>query len=339
MDREASRLGAARPVVVTGCAGFIGFHLAERLLKGGERVIGVDNLSPYYDVRLKRRRLAALSQYRRFRFERLDLKSRTAFAELVRRAKPREIFHLAAQAGVRYSVADPWAYADANYLGTLAVLEAARHAQVPRVIYASSSSVYGANTKQPFSEEDRVDAPLSLYAATKRANELLARAYHHLYGTELIGIRFFTVYGPWNRPDMALFKFARGILAGEPIDVYNRGEMKRSFTYIDDVIDGLMAIGATEPRGREAIYNLGGSEAVPLMRFIELIEKELGKKAKIRFAPMHGGDAPETVADCTKAEREFDYLPKVSIEEGIRRFAAWLRENERFALSLKAPKQ
>lgn len=328
-----------KKIIVTGVAGFIGFHLAKRLLDLGHEVVGVDNMSAYYDPKIKRKRLSILAESPRFSFHKLDLKSRTAFRVLVAREKPKEIVHLAAQAGVRYSLIDPWAYADANYLGTLAVFEAARHEKVPRVIYASSSSVYGANTKQPFSENDRVDTPLSLYAASKRANELAAYAYHNLYGFELIGLRFFTVYGTWSRPDMALFKFARGIMEGTPIDVYNRGEMKRSFTYIDDVVDGIVAALEREPAGRNAVYNLGGSEAVPLLRFIELIEKEVGKKADMRLLPLQAGDVPETVADCSLAERELGFAPRVTVEEGIKRFAAWLRENEKFALSLKAPKQ
>lgn len=326
-------------IIITGAAGFIGFHLAERLLKSGWQVIGVDNLSSYYDPKIKRKRLAMLGEHKRFRFVKLDLKDRKKFLELVVKEKPAEIVHLAAQAGVRYSLIDPWAYADANYLGTLSVFEAARHGGLKRVVYASSSSVYGANTKQPFSENDRVDTPLSLYAASKRANELLAHAYTHLYGIESVGLRFFTVYGTWSRPDMALFKFARNTAQGKPIEVYNRGEMQRSFTYVDDVVSGILAVLDKPATGRYLIYNLGGSEAVPLMRFVELIEKELGKKADIKLLPLQAGDVPETVADCTSAERDLEYSPEVSIEEGIRRFVEWFQANEKFALSLKEPKQ
>ncbi|MEN9412972.1 MAG: hypothetical protein RLZZ342_59, partial [Candidatus Parcubacteria bacterium] len=250
-----------------------------------------------------------------------------------------EIVHLAAQAGVRYSIADPWAYADANYLGTLAVFEAARHMHVPRVIYASSSSVYGGNTKQPFSENDRVDTPLSLYAASKRANELLAHAYNNLFGIEMVGLRFFTVYGTWSRPDMALFKFAKAIFSGKPVVLYNHGDMKRSFTHVDDVVAGIVSLLEQAPQKRNLIYNLGGAEAVPLKRFVELIEREIGRPALIEYAPLQLGDVPETVADCTYAERELDFLPRVSMEEGIKRFADWFRTYEKWLLALETPKQ
>jgi UDP-glucuronate 4-epimerase len=341
MDEETPMTSktASQKIIVTGAAGFIGFHLSRALLEAGWEVIGVDNLSAYYDVRIKRKRLKLLADFPRFRFIKMDLKDRTKFPALVAAEQPREIVHLAAQAGVRYSLTDPWAYADANYLGTLAVFEAARHAGLKRVVYASSSSVYGANTKQPFSENDRVDTPLSLYAASKRANELLAHAYTNLFGIESAGLRFFTVYGTWSRPDMALFKFARAIAEGKPIDMYNRGEMKRSFTYVDDVVAGIMHALAEEPQGRYRIYNLGGSEAVPLTRFVELIEKELGMKAEKNLLPLQAGDVPETVADCTLAERELGYAPQVSIEEGVKRFVQWFRENEKFARSLEAAKQ
>lgn len=340
MDEKAPMIAHAKDtIVVTGAAGFIGFHLSRTLLEAGWHVIGVDNLSAYYDVRIKRKRLKLLAAYPAFRFVKMDLKDRAKFASLVAVERPREIVHLAAQAGVRYSLTDPWAYADANYLGTLSVFEAARHAKLARVVYASSSSVYGANTKQPFSENDRVDTPLSLYAASKRANELLAHAYTHLFGIESVGLRFFTVYGTWSRPDMALFKFARNIVQGTPINLYNRGEMKRSFTYVDDVVAGIVRVLEAEPKGRYRIFNLGGSEAVPLTRFVELIEKELGQKAHVKLMPLQAGDVPETVADCTLAERELGYAPQVSIEDGIKRFAEWFRTNKKFALSLEAPKQ
>jgi UDP-glucuronate 4-epimerase len=219
------------------------------------------------------------------------------------------------------------------------VFEAAKRLHLPRVVYASSSSVYGNNEKQPFEESDRTDTQISLYGATKRANELLAFSYHHLYKMEMIGLRFFTVYGPWSRPDMALFKFARRILAGKPVDLYNNGEMKRSFTYVSDIVAGIIAIIEKAPQGKNVLYNLGGSEAVPLLRFVELIEKELGKKAERHMMPLQAGDVPETIADCSLAERDFGYKPVVSIEAGITEFAKWLKENEKFALSLKEPKQ
>ena len=328
-----------KKVIVTGAAGFIGFHVAEALLSRGYKVIGVDNLSTYYDVRMKRRRLSLLKKHKAFRFVKLDLKDRLKFRALARRERPHEIVHLAAQAGVRYSIADPWAYADANYLGTLAVFEAARHMHVPRVIYASSSSVYGGNTKQPFSENDRVDTPLSLYAASKRANELLAHAYNNLFGIEMVGLRFFTVYGTWSRPDMALFKFVKAIFSGKPVVLYNHGDMKRSFTHVDDVVAGIVSLLEQAPQKRNLIYNLGGAEAVPLKRFVELIEREIGRPALIEYAPLQLGDVPETVADCTYAERELDFLPRVSMEEGIKRFADWFRTYEKWLLALETPKQ
>jgi UDP-glucuronate 4-epimerase len=328
-----------KKIIVTGAAGFIGFHVAEALLNRGYKVIGVDNLSTYYDVRMKRRRLSLLKKHKTFRFVKLDLKDRIKFRALVRRERPQEIVHLAAQAGVRYSLVDPWAYADANYLGTLAVFEAARHMKLSRVVYASSSSVYGGNTKQPFSENDRVDTPLSLYAASKRANELLAHAYNNLFGIEMVGLRFFTVYGIWSRPDMALFKFAKAIMGGKPVVLYNNGDMKRSFTHVDDVVAGIVTILEQAPQKRNLVFNLGGAEAVPLKRFVELIEREIGKSALLEYAPLQAGDVPETVADCTLAERELDFLPRVSIEEGIKRFATWFRMYEKWLCALETPKQ
>ncbi len=328
-----------KKILVTGAAGFIGFHLSEALLKGGHAVVGIDNLSDYYDVRIKHKRLAILKKHKSFSFQKIDISKYGALEKLVTKEKPDEIVHLAAQAGVRYSLVNPWAYASANYLGTLNVFEAAKKLHMPRVVYASSSSVYGNNQKQPFEESDRTDTQISLYGATKRANELLAYSYHHLYKMEMIGLRFFTVYGPWSRPDMALFKFARRILEGKPIDLYNHGEMKRSFTYVSDVVAGIIGIIEKAPQGKNILYNLGGSEAVPLLRFVELIEKELGKKAEKNMMPLQAGDVPETIADYSLANRDFGYAPKISIEEGIAEFAKWLKENERFALSLKEPKQ
>lgn len=328
-----------RTIVVTGAAGFIGFHLAHALLERGWRVVGADNLSPYYDVRLKKKRLEILKKRRGFSFAKLDVADHKRMLSLVRKEKPDEIVHLAAQAGVRYSLKNPWAYEHANYLGTLSVFEAARAGKLSRVIYASSSSVYGGNDKQPFEEGDRVDAPVSLYAATKRGCELLAHAYNHLFGFETIGLRFFTVYGPWGRPDMGYFKFSTRIAQGKHIDIYNDGRMKRSFTYVDDVVAPIIAALGRQPAGRNFVYNLGGSEAVPLSRFVELIEKELGMEAEKRFLPMQPGDMPETVADCSLAARDLGYRPQVRIEDGIRRFVAWFMENERFLLSLSEPLQ
>jgi UDP-glucuronate 4-epimerase len=328
-----------KKVIVTGAAGFIGFHLSKRLSEEGWAVVGVDNLSDYYDVRIKEKRLDILKAAAAFRFELMDIEDHVAFAKLVAEEKPDELLHLAAQAGVRYSLTNPWAYLDANYAGTLSVLEAVRHAKMPRLIYASSSSVYGGNEKQPFSESDPADRPLSLYGASKRANELMAYSYSNLYGFETVGLRFFTVYGTWSRPDLALFKFAKNIAQGLPIDVYNDGKMKRNFTYVDDVVDAVIALLSQAPGRSARIYNLGGSEATPLLRFIELIEKEIGKKAIKHLMPLQPGDVPETVADCSLAERDFGYKPQVSMEDGIRRFAEWFKENEAFVLSLAAPRQ
>jgi len=324
-----------KKILITGAAGFIGSHLSRALLEKGYAVVGVDNLSPYYDARLKHKRLALLKKYKNFRFVKLDISDAKKFLGLVAREKPADIVHLAAQAGVRYGLTDPGTYAQANYLGTLSVFEAARHCKIPRVIYASSSSVYGGNDTYPFRESDRTDKPLSLYAATKRANELLAHAYHHLFGTELIGLRFFTVYGPWGRPDMAYFKFAKLIASGKEIEIYNQGNMARSFTYIDDIVDAMARLIEKKSAGKNSVYNLGGDQVVPLMHFVELVEKALGKKAKKKFLPMQLGDVRETAADCSLAARDFGYVPRVSIEEGIARFGEWFRENEKFVLSLK----
>lgn len=328
-----------KKILVTGAAGFIGFHLSEMLLERGYGVVGIDSMSDYYDVRIKEKRLEILKQNPSFTSEKIDISNYEALETCIAKEKPDEIVHLAAQAGVRYSLVNPWAYASANYLGTMNVFEAAKRIKLPRVVYASSSSVYGSNEKQPFSEDDRTDTPISLYGATKRANELLAFSYHHLYGMEMTGLRFFTVYGPWSRPDMALFKFARRILAGEPIDLYNNGDMKRSFTYVSDIAEAIIQIIEKAPAGKNLLYNLGGAEAVSLTHFVELIEKELGKTAQKNMMPLQAGDVPETVADCSRAERDFGYTAQVSIEEGIGKFAKWLRENEEFALSLSEPKQ
>jgi UDP-glucuronate 4-epimerase len=328
-----------RKILVTGATGFIGYHVSELLLSKGYAVVGVDSISSYYDVRIKNKRLGLLKKHSSFKFFKLDISNYKKLEALFKKEKPDEIVHLAAQAGVRYSLVNPWAYASANYLGTMNIFEVARRLDMPRVIYASSSSVYGANEKQPFSEEDRTDRPISLYGATKRANELLAYSYNHLYGIEMIGLRFFTVYGPWGRPDMAIFKFASRILSGRPIDLYNNGQMKRSFTYVSDIAEGVMGIIEKAPAGKNLLYNLGGAEAVPLAKFVELIEKELGKTAVRNMMPLQSGDVPETLADCSAAERDFGYKAKVSIEEGIARFANWMREHEKFALSLKEPKQ
>lgn len=329
----------AKKVIVTGAAGFIGFHLAKALLDAGWQVVGIDSMNDYYDPRMKQKRLAILKKYPHFRFSKIDIARFAAVERIVAIEKPDDIVHLAAQAGVRYSLTNPWAYIEANELGTLNVFEAARRAKCPRVLYASSSSVYGSNTKSPMSEDDRTDSQLAVYGVTKKANEALAHAYHHLYGMEFIGLRFFTVYGTWGRPDLALFKFVKQILAGKPIAVYNRGKMKRSFTHVSDIVAGIVALLAQKPHGLNKLYNLGGAEAVPLLDFITCIEQALGKTAKKKMLPMQQGDVPETVADWSKAHRDFGFVPRTTLQAGIAEFVAWFCEHEAFLLTLQEPKQ
>ncbi|MDD3531277.1 MAG: SDR family NAD(P)-dependent oxidoreductase [Candidatus Pacebacteria bacterium] len=328
-----------KKAVITGAAGFIGFHLAQKLLERGWSVAGIDSLTDYYDPRIKQKRLAILKKYPKFRFYKLNIAKYAPFEKVLRKEKPDDIIHLAAQAGVRYSLTDPWAYIESNMLGTLNVFEAAKRLKLPRVLYASSSSVYGLNTKSPMSEDDRTDTQISVYAATKKANESLAHSYNALYGIETVGLRFFTVYGTWGRPDLALFKFVKKILSGEPIDVYGHGKMKRSFTHVSDIVAGIAAILDQAPRGRNTLYNLGGAEAVPLLAFIKNIEKEVGKKAKQRLLPMQAGDVRETIADWSKAHKELGFVPRTTMEEGIAEFVAWFRSEEKFLRSLKEPKQ
>lgn len=328
-----------RKALITGAAGFIGFHLSQELLERGWSVVGVDSLTDYYDPRIKQKRLAILKNYPKFRFYKLNIAKYPSLEKIFKKERPNEIVHLAAQAGVRYSLTNPWAYIESNMLGTLNVLEAAKRLSLPRVLYASSSSVYGLNKKSPMSENDRTDTQISVYAATKKANEALAHSYNNLYSIETVGLRFFTVYGTWGRPDLALFKFVKRILAGEPIDVYGHGKMKRSFTHITDVVAGIVAILGQKPRGRNELYNLGGAEAMPLPTFIKLIEKEVGKKATQHLMPMQAGDVRETVADWSKAHRGLGFVPKTSMQEGIAEFVRWFRDNEKFLRTLKEPKQ
>jgi len=308
-------------ILVTGTAGFIGFHVAKALLERGDEVIGVDNFNPYYDIRLKEDRNEILEQDSDYRVYRADLVDFEALSKIFKENGIQKICHLAAQAGVRYSLENPLAYERSNNEGFLRVLELARDFDVRDVIFASSSSVYGGNEKIPFSEEDRVDKPISLYAATKRYNELLAHTYHHLFGMNITGLRFFTVYGPWGRPDMALFKFVKAIREDRPIDVYNHGNMKRDFTYIDDIVDGVVA-AIDNPQPYE-IFNLGNNNPVELTRFIEVIEEKLDKKAQKNLLPLQPGDVPETYADISRAQEILGYEPRVSIEEGIGRFTEW----------------
>jgi UDP-glucuronate 4-epimerase len=326
-------------VLITGAAGFIGFHLSSRLLAEGAAVHGLDNLNGYYDVGLKRARLAEIGQHERFAFSELDVTDYRALGVLLAAFRPDCVVHLAAQAGVRYSLINPRAYASANLDGFLAVLEACRAHPVQHLIYASSSSVYGANTKVPYHENDPVLAPVSLYAATKRANELMAQSYAHLYGIPCSGVRFFTVYGPWGRPDMAYYSFTKAILEGRTIDVFNHGEMQRDFTYIDDVIEALVRLvdlppakGAEAPGGGGAphiLYNIGNHTPITLKHFIATIEAALGREAGKRFLPMQPGDVLSTYADVERLTRAAGFAPRTSIEEGIARFVAWYRTYHR----------
>jgi len=326
-------------VLVTGAAGFIGYHVAERLLGRGDEVIGLDNMNSYYDPSLKRARLARLARSRGFRFEQVDLADRAAMEALFSAARISRAVHLGAQAGVRYSIENPHAYADSNLVGTLHVLEGCRHHGVEHLVFASTSSVYGANTNMPFSVHQNVDHPLSFYAATKKANELMAHTYASLYGLPVTGLRFFTVYGPWGRPDMALFLFTRNILAGKPIDVFNYGRHRRDFTYIDDIVGGVVAsldrVATPDPawsgdrpdpatsRAPYRLYNIGNNRPVELMHYIEVLEQCLGRKAEKNLLPMQAGDVPDTWADAEDLVREVGYRPSTPVEEGIARFVAW----------------
>jgi len=320
-------------ILVTGAAGFIGYHVAEALLARGDRVLGIDSVNDYYDVTLKEARLARLARHNAFEFLKLDLARHEAFAAaLAGRDEIKRVIHLAAQAGVRYSLDHPFAYVDANLVGHMTILEFCRRQPgFEHLVYASSSSVYGGNTALPFAVEDRVDTPVSLYAATKRANELMSHCYAHLYGMPQTGLRFFTVYGPWGRPDMALYIFTKAISEGRPIRVFNHGDMKRDFTYVDDVVAGVVAAidRAPAPAAGTAphlLYNIGNSRSEPLMRLIGLIEQALGAKAEIRFEPMQPGDVKETYADIGAIRRDLGFEPRTSIEEGVPRFIAWYRE-------------
>ena len=329
------------PVLVTGAAGFIGYHLAERLLREGRPVVGLDNMSAYYDVALKQSRLRALSERPGFTFVQADLADEAALKAEFDTQKFELVFNLAAQAGVRYSLKNPQAYVRSNLDGFVNVLECCRHGGVKHLVFASSSSVYGAVTKMPFSVHQNVDHPLSLYAATKKSNELLAHSYAHLYRLPATGLRFFTVYGPWGRPDMALYLFTKAILAGEPIDVFNNGEMERDFTYVDDIVESLVRVGdkpaaanaawngaAPDPATSNApyrIYNIGNNAPVKLMRLIEVIEEATGKKAIKNFMPMQPGDVPATYADIEDLARDVGFAPRTPIEVGVKRFVDWYR--------------
>ena len=309
-------------ILVTGAAGFIGFHVAQELLSRGLEVIGIDSINEYYDPNLKQQRLQMLAKDKKFIFEKIDLCDYDKLITLFKKYRPEKVCHLAAQAGVRYSVTHPFAYQKSNNEGFLNVLELSRNNQVSNFVYASSSSVYGSNTKLPFSETDPVDTPISLYAATKRSNELVAHSYSHLYNLPCSGLRFFTVYGPWGRPDMALFIFTKSIIDGTPIQIYNEGKMARNFTYIDDIVDGVIRVLNT-PKKYE-IYNIGNSKAEKLLDFIEEIEINIGKKAVREYCPMQPGDVVATMADINKI-RSLGYQPKTDIKEGIANFVKWYK--------------
>jgi UDP-glucuronate 4-epimerase len=329
-------------VLVTGVAGFIGFHLANRLIEDGCEVVGLDNLSPYYDVNLKKDRLKKLSPHPGFSFREIDLSDLESLKALFAEFRIDVAVNLAAQAGVRYSLENPHAYVDANLVGFVNLLECCRHYSVQHLVFASSSSVYGANTKMPFSVHDNIDHPVSLYAATKKANELLAHTYSHLYDLAATGLRFFTVYGPWGRPDMALFLFTEAILSAKPIRVFNYGKMQRDFTYIDDIIEGVVRVMKKLPRPnpdwsgetpdpatsyvRYRVYNIGNNQPVALTRFIEVLEGELGISAEKDLQPLQPGDVPATYADIDDLYEAVGFTPKTRIEEGIRRFVAWYKE-------------
>ena len=311
-------------VLVTGSAGFIGFHVSKRLLERGDTVIGVDSLNEYYDVELKNARNALLLQNKNYFFHKVNIADKEELFSVFKKEMPEHIINLAAQAGVRYSLKNPFAYEENNVKGFLNILEACRRFGIMHLVYASSSSVYGANKKLPFSESDRVDYPISLYAATKKSNEEMAFAYHHLFGINVFGLRFFTVYGPFGRPDMALFIFAKSILEGKPIRLFNKGEMKRDFTYVSDIVDGV--ISALDKCSGCEVFNLARGEARRLLDFIKEIEKNIGKKALVELLPLQQGDVPNTSADISKARKILGYSPKVSIEEGISEFIKWYKE-------------
>jgi UDP-glucuronate 4-epimerase len=328
-------------ILLTGAAGFIGMHVSERLLAAGHEVIGIDNLNDYYDVRLKQARLDRLRAHANFRFEKIDVADEPGMRELFARARPMRVIHLAAQAGVRYSLQNPHAYVRSNLGGFVNILEGCRHNKVEHLVYASSSSIYGGNTKLPYAEHDNVDHPVSLYAATKKSNELMAHTYSHLFGLPATGLRFFTVYGPWGRPDMSYFLFTKAILEGTPIKVFNHGDMQRDFTYIDDVAEGVVRVAekpaqpsstfntaAPDPATSWApyrIYNIGNHHPVKLMDYIEAIEACLGKKAEKILLPMQAGDVQATHADVSGLQQATGFAPRTTVEEGVRRFVEWYR--------------
>ena len=329
-------------ILVTGAAGFIGMHVCERLLARGDQVVGIDNLNDYYDVSLKKARLARLTPHPAFRFVKIDIADRDGIAALFSAERPQRVINLAAQAGVRYSLTNPHAYIDSNIVGFTNILEGCRHNGCEHLVYASSSIVYGGNEKLPFSEHDNVDHPVSLYAATKKANELMAHTYSHLYALPTTGLRFFTVYGPWGRPDMALFLFAEAMLDDRPIDVFNHGKMQRDFTYIDDIVEGVLAVLDRVPQHDTTfdklqpdpwsswapyrVFNIGNHQPVELMAYIEALELALGKTAQKNFLPLQPGDVPATHADTAELQRITGFAPGTPVREGVSRFVAWYRD-------------
>ncbi|WP_395649404.1 NAD-dependent epimerase [Planktothrix agardhii] len=320
-------------LLVTGVAGFVGFHLCQRLLDRGDTIIGIDNLNNYYDVSLKQARLEQLKNRSGFSFKKLDLADREGINQLFAQGNFEQVAHLAAQAGVRYSLKNPYAYVDSNLVGFLNILEGCRHSQIQHLVYASSSSVYGANKKIPFSVEDNVDYPISLYAATKKSNELIAHSYSHLYHIPMTGLRFFTIYGPWGRPDMAMFIFTKAILEEKPIDVFNYGKMQRDFTYIDDIVEGVIRTLDRIPQSGEnpqtnapyKLYNIGNNQPIELLHLIEVLETALGKPAIKNFMPIQPGDVPITYADVDALIQDIDFQPNTSIEVGVQNFVDWYR--------------
>jgi len=314
-------------VLATGAAGFIGYHFCKSLLDDGYEVLGIDNLNDYYDVTLKLSRLDDLKTYKNFSFNKIDISNLDSLSKVFKKFSPNKVVNLAAQAGVRYSITNPFAYMDSNLVGFLNIIELCRHNNVEGLIYASSSSVYGANTKTPFSEKDKVSRPIALYGATKKANELIAHSYSHLYNLPTTGLRFFTVYGSWGRPDMAMFIFTERILSGEPIQIFNHGDMKRDFTYIDDIILGTRA--ALEKNHKCEIFNLGNNKSEKLMDVVGIIEKTLGEKAIIDFQPMQPGDVKESFAEISKSNKMLNFNPKTSIDEGIPLFIKWYKHYKR----------
>ena len=333
------------PILVTGAAGFIGFHVAKRLLRDGRDVVGLDNMNAYYDPLLKEARRAELAKSNRLRFVKLDLANREGVAALFKEHRFPHVVHLAAQAGVRYSLIDPFAYVDANLTGFTTILEGCRHNGCQHLLFASSSSVYGSNTKMPFSVHDNVDHPLSLYGASKKANELMSHAYAHLFGLPTTGLRFFTVYGPWGRPDMAMWIFAKAIIGGEPVKLFNNGNMRRDFTYIDDVVESVVRLVDRPPAGNPnfsgarpdpgsssapwRVYNIGNNKPVELLEVVRLLEEAIGKKAKRELLPMQPGDVPATYADVDDLMRDVNFRPSTPIADGIARFIEWYRSYQR----------